>query len=97
MASGGFVYIVTNRPRGTLYIGVTADLAHRVLAHRSGSGSRYVQRYNLFRLVYVERYEEIESAIAREKQLKSWHRAWKLRLIEEQNPEWADLFERLNI
>lgn len=96
MADGGFVYIMTNRPRGTLYIGVTADLARRVMAHRSGSGSRFVQRYNLYRLVYVERFDEIEGAITREKQLKHWNRAWKLRLIEEQNPVWADLFHSVN-
>ena len=96
MADGSFVYIMTNRPRGTLYIGITADLARRVMAHRSGSGSRFVQRYNLYRLVYVERFDEIEGAITREKQLKHWNRAWKLRLLEEQNPVWADLFHSVN-
>ena len=96
MADGGFVYIMTNRPQGTLYIGVTAELARRVMEHRTGIGSRFVQRYSLHRLVYVERFDEIEAAIAREKQLKHWNRAWKIRLIEEQNPEWEDLFERLN-
>ena len=75
MADGGFVYIMTNRPRGTLYIGVTADLARRVMAHRTGSGSRFVRHYNLYRLVYVERFDEIEGAITREKQLKHWNRA----------------------
>ena len=96
MASGGFVYILTNRPHGTLYIGVTADLAARIIAHRSGAGSRFVKRYNLRRLVYVERLGNINEAIAREKQLKHWDRAWKIRLIEEQNPEWMDLFESIN-
>ena len=96
MADGGFVYIMTNRPQGTLYIGVTADLARRVMEHRIGIGSRFVQRYNLHRLIYVECFDEIERAIAREKQLKHWNRAWKVRLIEEQNPEWKDIFERLN-
>ena len=96
MGAGGFVYILTNRTRGTLYVGVTADLARRVVAHRSGNGSRFVRRYNLHRLVHVERFDEIDTAISREKQLKHWNRAWKLRLIEERNPEWADLLERLN-
>ncbi len=96
MGRGGSVYILTNRPYGTLYIGVTADLAARMVMHRSGSGSRFVHRYNLHRLVYVERFDEIEAAVAREKRLKRWNRAWKVRLIEEQNPEWADLFDGIN-
>ena len=96
MAEGGFVYIMANRPRGTLYVGVTADLVQRVMAHRSGAGSRFVRRYNLHRLVYVERFDEIAGAIAREKQLKRWNRAWKLQLIEAQNPDWVDLFEAVN-
>ena len=93
MAGGGVVYILTNRPGGVLYIGITSDLAGRIVMHRSGGGSRFVQRYNLHRLVYVERFDEIEAAIAREKQLKRWNRPWKVRLIEEQNPGWADLFD----
>ena len=96
MARGGFVYILTNRPGGVLYIGVTADLAGRMAMHRVGSGSRFVHRYNLHRLVYVDRFEEIEAAVAREKQLKRWNRAWKVRLIEERNPEWADLFDKIS-
>ena len=93
---GGFVYLMTNRPRGTLYVGVTADLARRIMAHKTGTGSRFVRRYNLHRLVHVERFDEIEAAIAREKQLKHWKRDWKIWLIEEQNPDWLDLFERIN-
>ena len=93
---GGFVYVMTNKPRGTLFIGVTADLAGRVMAHRTGTGSRFVRRYNLHRLVHVERFDEIEVAIVREKQVKHWKRDWKIRLIEEQNPDWLDLFERVN-
>ncbi|MCB9946464.1 MAG: GIY-YIG nuclease family protein [Rhodospirillaceae bacterium] len=96
MRDGGFVYILTNRPRGVLYIGVAADIAGRITAHRSGDGSRFAQRYNLHRLVHVERFDDIEAAIAREKQLKHWNRDWKLRLIEEQNPEWNDLFDNIN-
>lgn len=96
MAEGGFVYIMADRPRGTLYVDVTADLAQRVMAHRSGVGSRFVRRYNLHRLVHVERFDEIDGAIAREKQLKRWTRAWKVQLIEAQNPDWGDLFVRVN-
>lgn len=96
MVRGGFVYIMTNRPKGTLYIGVTGELGPRVVAHRTGGGSTFVRRYNLRRLVYVERFDDIAEAIAREKQLKHWNRDWKIRLIEEQNPEWDDLFERFN-
>ena len=96
MGEGGFVYIMTNRRHGTLYVGVTACLTRRVAAHRRGEGSQFVRRYNLHRLVYVERHGEIESAIVREKQLKHWKRDWKIRLVEEQNPDWSDLFELIN-
>ena len=92
---GGWVYIMTNRPHGTLYIGVTADIARRVWEHREGTGAEFTGRYGLTRLVFAERHEEITEAIRREKNLKDWNRAWKVRLIERDNPEWADLFERL--
>ncbi len=71
---GGWVYIMTNAPRGTLYIGVTADIARRTTEHREGPIHGFTKRYGLKRLVYAERYEEIEQAIAREKQLKNWKR-----------------------
>ena len=96
MPPAGCVYIMTNRPRGTLYIGVTSDLAQRVTAHRSGEGASFVRRYGLHRLVHIEPFDEIESAIAREKQIKHWNRDWKLQLVEQNNPQWDDLFERLN-
>jgi len=92
---GGWVYIMTNRPHGTLYIGVTADIARRVWEHRDGTGAEFARRYALTRLVFAERHEEITAAIRREKNLKGWNRAWKVRLIERDNPEWADLYERL--
>ena len=92
---GGWVYIMTNAPHGTLYIGVTADLAARVCQHRDGKGSHFCRRYRLTRLVYCEPYERIEDAIAREKALKAWKRRWKIRLIERANPSWADLFDHL--
>ena len=91
----GWVYIMTKAPHGTLYIGVTADLAARIYQHRNGSGSDFCRRYGLTRLVYVEEYERIYDAIAREKALKAWQRRWKTRLIEAQNPGWNDLFEHI--
>ena len=88
---GGFVYIMTNRPAGVLYIGVTADLLRRIHQHRSGQGSSFCRRYGLDRLVLVEEYPTIEEAIVREKHLKKWERAWKIALIEAANPDWQDL------
>jgi putative endonuclease len=92
---GGWVYIVTNRPNGTLYVGVTSDLARRAWEHRDGITEGFTTRYGLTRLIYAERYEDIRTAIQREKNLKHWPRAWKVRLILEQNPNWDDLYERL--
>ena len=96
MPPAGYVYIMTNRPRGTLYIGVTSDVARRIFAHRNGDGAAFVRRYGLHRLVHIEPFAEIESAIAREKQIKHWNRDWKLQLIEKSNPDWHDLFEHLS-
>jgi putative endonuclease len=90
---GGWVYILTNKPNGVLYIGVTADLAPRITQHRNGTGSKFCRRYGLDRLVHVEEYPDIISAIAREKALKAWKRDWKIELIEKDNPAWDDLFE----
>ena len=95
MSKGGWTYIMTNRPLGVLYIGVTADLAARVFQHREGQGSDFCQRYNLTRLVLVEAHGAIEEAIAREKALKAWKRAWKIDLIEAANPQWRDLWDDL--
>ena len=88
---GGFTYILTNRAHGVLYIGVTADIDRRMWEHRNGFGSRFCKRYGLDRLVLVEPHATIEEAIAREKALKNWQRAWKIELIEAANPEWLDL------
>jgi putative endonuclease len=93
---GGWVYIMTNKPGGTLYIGVAADIAARVAQHRAGEGSSFCRRYNLKRLVLAEPYPTIDEAIAREKALKEWQRAWKVRLIQESNPGWDDLWEVIN-
>ena len=93
---GGWVYIMTDRPFGTLYIGVTNDMARRAWEHRQGSGSAFTTRYRLSRLVFMERHEDIETAIRRESSLKHWPRSWKLDLIDSHNPGWDDLFNQLN-
>ncbi len=87
---------MTNRPRGVLYIGVTATLPSRVDQHRSGKGSAFCKRYKLTRLVYAEQHASIQDAIAREKAMKAWKRAWKIELIEQSNPQWLDLWELMN-
>ena len=92
---GGWVYIVTNRPDGTLYIGVTSDLPRRAWQHREGLIEGFTKRYGLTRLVFFERHDDIRTAIQREKSLKSWRRAWKVRLIVATNPGWDDLYDRL--
>jgi len=81
---------------GTLYIGVTSTIAARTWAHRDARGSGFCARYGLRRLVYAEQAPTIEEAIAREKALKKWNRAWKIELIEQANPDWDDLFETIN-
>ncbi len=91
MARGGYTYIMTNKARGVLYIGVTADLAARVVQHRNGTGSIFCKKYGLTRLVLAEHHDDITFAIAREKALKAWKREWKIRLIEESNPDWRDI------
>jgi putative endonuclease len=91
-----WVYILASQRNGTLYVGVTNDLARRVFEHREGRGGVFTKRYGIKNLVWCEEYGEIIEAIAREKQIKRWERAWKLRLIEEANPDWCDLYETLN-
>ncbi|WP_068071153.1 GIY-YIG nuclease family protein [Novosphingobium lentum] len=93
---GGWVYIMTNGAHGTLYIGMTAHLPARIGQHRAGRGSEFCAEYGLTRLVYVERHDRIEDAIAREKAMKAWKRQWKLRLIRRHNPDWRDLWEDIN-
>jgi putative endonuclease len=92
---GGWVYIMTNRPFGVLYIGVTADLIRRAYEHRTGAAKSFSKRYNLARLVYFERHEDILMAIAREKAMKKWRREWKVELIETANPGWNDLYDEI--
>ncbi len=92
---GGWIYILSNRPNGVLYIGVTNNLARRIDEHRRGLVDGFSRRYGLKRLVYAEPHDDIRTAIQREKILKHWPRAWKVRLIHADNPEWADLFDRI--
>ena len=87
----GRVYILANRRNGTLYTGVTADLAQRVRQHRAGEGSAFARRHGATRLVHAEPFDDIRYAIEREKRLKKWRRAWKISLIERNNPDWRDL------
>ena len=89
------VYIVTNRPRGTLYIGVTGNLALRAWQHRTHALPGFTDRYNLERLVWAEEHPCPRTAIQREKSLKRWRRDWKIALIERENPGWRDLWETL--
>jgi putative endonuclease len=87
------VYILANKRNGTLYIGVTSDLPKRVWEHKNDLVEGFTKRYRIHRLVYYELHEDMTSAISREKQMKKWNRAWKLELIEKQNPDWRDLWE----
>ncbi len=93
MEKGGWVYIMANRYRGGMYVGVTSDLIRRVYQHREGKGSTHVADFGKTRLVYAERHEEIVPAIEREKLVKKWKRDWKFALIEAENPDWCDLWE----
>jgi putative endonuclease len=89
------VYILASKPHGTLYIGVTSNLVARIYQHKADLVAGFSQRYSVHRLVYIELHQEMCAALAREKQLKRWKRAWKIRLIEEKNPKWQDLYPEL--
>jgi putative endonuclease len=90
-----YVYIMTNRQFGALYIGVTNDIGRRAFEHREGLVEGFTKKYGLKRLVHVEEFDRIVDAIHREKRLKHWKRAWKIALIEEHNPNWDDLYPTL--
>ena len=90
--AGGYVNVLTNRPNGILYVGVTSDLVRRVYQHREGFVDGFTKRYGLKRLVYFEHFEDIRTAIQREHNIKHWPRAWKVRMILATNPSWDDLF-----
>jgi putative endonuclease len=89
------VYIITNKKDGILYTGVTSNLIKRAYEHREGVISGFTKKYNCKKLVFYELHTTMESAITREKQLKTWHRKWKLELIESQNPNWEDLYDKI--
>jgi putative endonuclease len=95
--SGGWVYSMTNRPDGTLYTGVTGDLARRVWGHCEGVADGFTKRHGLKRLIFAEHHDDMRAAIQREKNIKHWSRAWKVRLVMASNPDWDDLFDRLQL
>ena len=92
---GGWLYFVTNRRDGVLYAGVTSNLPSRAFQHREGLVEGFTKRYGLKRLVYYEHFDDIRDAIQREKTVKHWPRAWKVRLIHSMNPDWDDLYDTL--
>jgi putative endonuclease len=87
-----YFYLLASRRHGTLYLGITSDLAGRIHQHKAKAASGFTSKYGVDRLVWFETHDDPIAAIAREKALKSWRRDWKIRLIDEQNPEWRDLF-----
>jgi putative endonuclease len=89
------VYILANKRKGTLYVGVTSDLNRRVWEHKTGAVEGFTKRYNAHLLVYVEFHATMEAAILREKRIKTWRRAWKMMLIEKTNPTWRDLYNEI--
>lgn len=89
------VYILSSKKKGTLYIGVTSDLVKRVWEHKNNEVEGFTKKYGVHQLVYFEVHEEVKSALTREKQIKKWKRDWKIRLIEESNPNWDDLYESI--
>jgi putative endonuclease len=93
MAKQFYVYILSSKRNGTLYLGVTSNLVQRVWQHKNKIVKGFTEKYNVSNFVYFETHDSAESAITREKQIKKWNRTWKLRLIEEKNPEWIDLYD----
>ena len=91
-----YVYILASKRNGTLYTGVTSNLTKRAWEHKEGLVEGFTKKYSVKMLVYYETFEDVGSAIMREKQIKKWERKWKLRMIEEKNPQWNDLFDEIN-
>jgi putative endonuclease len=91
----GYVYVLASGRYGTLYIGVTSDLSRRIGEHKRSEVPGFTRKYGVHTLVHVESFDDIRDAITREKQLKKWNRAWKIRLVEAHNPEWQDLSDLL--
>lgn len=90
-----FVYILASKKYGTLYIGVTEDLVRRIYEHKNDLNEGFTKKYEVHDLVYFEQHRDIEQAILREKQIKKWKRFWKIKLIEENNVNWEDLYEKI--
>ena len=88
-----FVYLLASKRNGTLYVGVTSDLANRTWQHKNDLIEGFTKRYGVHLLVWFEEHNDIRDAIDREKRIKGWNRAWKIKLIEKQNPQWLDLYE----
>ncbi|MEM6523744.1 MAG: GIY-YIG nuclease family protein [Bacteroidota bacterium] len=95
MTKGGYVYIMSNKSRSVLYIGVTSDLESRVYQHRNREGSNFTKKYNCYYLVYYEVFDDILSAIERERQMKKWKREWKDNVVKSFNPELKDLSDEI--
>ena len=92
MKSGGYVYILANKPLGTLYIGSTSDLVGRIWQHKHKEIPGFTSEHNIDKLVYYEWHDSLKEMVLRERQLKEWHRNWKIRLIVQHNPNWCDLY-----
>ena len=90
-----YVYLLANDKYGTLYLGVTNDIVRRVYEHKGKAVAGFTKRYSIDRLVWFEIHDDVQNAIAREKELKKWRRTWKIRLIEERNPHWSDLYSAI--
>ena len=91
-----YVYLLASKRNGTLYLGVTNDLVRRIYEHKNKFFRGFTQRYGVGHLVWFEVYDDPTSAITREKEIKKWRRAWKMRLIEESNPQWIDIYDQIN-
>lgn len=90
-----YTYILASKKNGTLYIGVTSDLVKRIWEHKNNVTESFTQKYSVHTLVYYEIHSDFDTAVTREKKLKNWRREWKIKLIEENNPDWKDLYEGL--
>jgi putative endonuclease len=90
-----YVYILAGKKNGTLYVGMTKELGKRVVRHKSKRANQFAAKYDVDKLVYYEKHKSLEEAVKREKQLKKWNRRWKMKLIENHNPEWDDLFREV--
>ena len=95
MPETAYVYMMTNQPYGTLYVGVTSNLIKRGWEHRTGAVDGFTKEHDLKRLVWYEQHVSMLEAIAREKRIKRWHRDWKVNLVQAMNPEWEDLYEKI--